>query len=405
MKNKFSIVVVVVGYKRPEAFSRAMRSALVAASMDENTFIYAVVDGGGDEEVIKVANSFMGEKNVTLVKHENNKGLKNNILWCGDLVELYDAVVIVEDDIFIDKFAIDYLRRSAELCYGSDIVAGVALYSPKFNEYNNVPFEPINNGAENYLMQVPCSWGQMWTREQWLNFKNWLAEDHEIDNLMPEPVKKWSKKSWKKLFYNYLIKEKKYFLYPYKSYSTNFADVGGQHISKGSSAYQVPMATQQRKFHCVAESCYSINELVRYDAYLELMLDGINLGDPIFKLINKCDVEMDIQGVKPLALLTKKKYVITSKKTRKKIKKWSSGVKPLEMVVVEGDIFSGSGVDIYLTNSKDLMKESKIDKIIRGINLKQEKSYFQVTSIYVLIALVIFHTSAKINDLIARLRT
>jgi hypothetical protein len=78
-------------------------------------------------------------------------------------------VVVLEDDLVVDRYYYLYASCALQHYRCDDRVAGIALYAPEYNEYASLPFAPMANGYSTYPMQMPCSWGQCWTREQWLS--------------------------------------------------------------------------------------------------------------------------------------------------------------------------------------------------------------------------------------------
>ena len=121
-------------------------------------------------------------------------------------------------------------------------------------------------------------------------------------------MKEWSAASWKRYFAAYLVLEDKSFLYPYRSYTTNCSDSGGTHIGAETSIHQVPLADQSRPFEKVLHGDFTESS-VTYDAFMEpgvARIAGMLEVDPN-------SLEVDIYGIKPQSVLSKKKYVLTSK--------------------------------------------------------------------------------------------
>ncbi|NMD70181.1 hypothetical protein HHO41_07745 [Bacillus sp. DNRA2] len=98
MKN---IAIVVVAYNRVNSLSRLLTSLKRANYFGLHTPLIISIDKSQNKDVAICANNFewpFGEKHV--IEHPNRLGLRNHVLFCGNLSRDYDAVVVLEDDCF-----------------------------------------------------------------------------------------------------------------------------------------------------------------------------------------------------------------------------------------------------------------------------------------------------------------
>ena len=119
-----------------------------------------------------------------------------------------------------------------------------------------------------FFRQYAASWGQIWLRKQWGEFKKWYEENNasfrEAQGV-PYNVSAWGDTSWLKYHIRYCIEKNKYFVYPYQSLSTNFTDIGS-HNNYVTTLYQVPMQMDYNKQYLFAK----ISEVAAvYDAFFE----------------------------------------------------------------------------------------------------------------------------------------
>jgi hypothetical protein len=321
--------IVAVGFTRAAALSRLLES-INNSDLPSATRLLISLDGGASQDTVQTASDFAfahGEKEVKL--HVDNLGLREHILWVGDQTRKYGSIIVLEDDILVDRYFYRY-AVSAICKYESDAnIAGVALYSPKTNEYVNLPFEPLVNNSSSYFMQVPCSWGQAWTQSQWAKFRDWydqFANMSELENIeIPRVVKAWPESSWKKYFAAYLADQDKYFSYPYRSYATNCSDAGGTHVMQSHSFYQVPLADQARELESIQHDDFSVAG-INYDAYMEpspIRLSTV-LGVPVDELV------IDSYGSKPKKLLQTGKFSLTTKRCSDYIRAFNVTLRPVE---------------------------------------------------------------------------
>ena len=324
--------VVAVGFKRAGSLARLLES-INNAELPSGVKLLISLDGGASAETIETAREFVFAHGVKDVKlHSRNLGLREHILWVGDQTKKYGSIIVLEDDTLVDRYFYDY-AVSAIRKYDSDTkIAGVALYSPRANENANLPFEPLVNNFSSYFMQVPCSLGQAWTRSEWANFRDWYDEFAKTSVLedidIPQFVKAWPESSWKKYFAAYLVHQNKYFSYPYRSYTTNFADADGTHVKESTTFYQVPLADQSRRLESLEHDAFSVDSII-YDSYMEPNPRRLSkiLGVPSDELV------VDMYGCKPKELLRKKKFALTTKRCSEYIGANYLTLKPVEQNV------------------------------------------------------------------------
>lgn len=294
--------IVVVAFNRPHAISGLLKSLAKAHYPDANIRLVISLDYSGNPEVKQIAESFdwgFGEKH--LIIHKTRLGLYKHVISCGDLTSQFGPVIVLEDDLEVSpwfyKYAVEVLSSYGE----NDQLAGFSLYSYQLAETSLKPMIKLKDGYPFYLLRFPSSWGQIYTREQWVGFKNWLASGHnEVKIALPPFVESWSSGSWKKDFLRYLLDTDKLFLFPKQSYTNNLG-YEGTNFTIDISIFQVPLAIQ------VPEVMIEIGYLHVYDEYFEP--DAAVLSE-IFQ--EQIDV-IDIHGSKPLAGLQQKKVLSTRK--------------------------------------------------------------------------------------------
>jgi hypothetical protein len=240
-----NIAIIVITYNRPESLSRLLLSlARADYSGFSNLPLIISVDKNEDLTCYNIANEFYWEYGTkTLIAHESPLGLKDHVILCGDMVNNYDGVIILEDDLMVAKGFYDYAQQSFDFYCNESKLAGIGLYSNCYNEVAYCSFAPVEDGFDNYFMQVPCSWGQLWTRQQWIGFKRYFENSkNEINNVkLPLTVSHWpDQSSWKKIFYRYMIANDLYFVYPRFGLSTNFAEPG-KHVLNPLTVFQTSL--------------------------------------------------------------------------------------------------------------------------------------------------------------------
>ena len=99
-----NIGIVIPCYNRVDSLNRLLVSLEGANYIGEEVDLIFSIDYSGINNIRYLAESFQwefGSKKIIL--HPSNIGLKQNILSCGDLVDEYDAVIVLEDDLYVAK--------------------------------------------------------------------------------------------------------------------------------------------------------------------------------------------------------------------------------------------------------------------------------------------------------------
>lgn len=329
--------IVVIAFNRPQSLSRLLTSLDRAYYKSFNVRLVISVDYSGSNDVINIAENFkwrFGEKEI--IKRTIRLGLKNHILTCGDLVNLFDSIIMLEDDLYVSPYFYDYSIKSLEYFGNDENIAGISLYRHHFNETARFPFIPIEDGSDIFFLQIASSWGQIFWKEKWNQFRKWLNSNIDIDKIqeMPLDVRNWSIHSWKKYFIAYLILTSKYFVYPRISLTTNFSDAG-QNIKKSHELEQVPILLGEKSDW----NFIKLNEsLSVYDAHCEIKSYILKKLNPS---IEKYDFLVDLYGTKNTNLQNNK-YILTSKKIKNSIYTFGLKLKPFELnliLEIKGDFF------------------------------------------------------------------
>lgn len=267
-------VIVIAAYNRPYSLKRLLFS-LSNAVFEFYPLLIVSIDGNGSDEIISMAKEYRWNGDKKVIIHSENLGLKDHILFCGNLSKEYDHVIILEDDLFVSPYFYDYACESALFYKDEDQIAGISLYQYEYIENTDLPFVPVHNGFDTYCVQMASSWGQMWSKEQWQQFYLWY-ENHKDweanDSRLPDDIFKWPDTSWKKYFIKYLVNTNKFLVYPNISLTTNFGDVG-THNGYDNSLHQVNLLIGKKVWNFA-----SISNAIKYDVNFNLIGFSIPTG-------------------------------------------------------------------------------------------------------------------------------
>lgn len=353
MQNNSKYAIVIIGYNRPDNVLRLLNSLDVAEYFGDVVDLIISIDNSGTDKVENVANEFIWKYgNKKVVTYPERQGLRKHILGCGRFLAEYDAIAVLEDDLYVSPAFYQYMRAAVEKYNKNEKIAGISLYTHLWNPNPavNLPFTPTESGYDNFFIQYAQSWGQIWMKKQWLEFIDWYEDnsaDITVDERTPDYIATW-KNSWLKYHIKYCIEKDKYFVYPYRSYTTCFTDVG-EHNNFGGAIYQVPLAKiVDRTFKfCELDN----SDAVIYDAFFERDSEA-------FKRIAD-DILVDIYGVKHV-LLEKNRYVLTTKILNYRVdRSFALCMRPHEENVINGIL--GNQIFLYDTKYEEKSDEEKED--------------------------------------------
>jgi len=341
------IGICIIAYNRIDSLKRVLSSIENAYYNEKVTLIISIDKSNTNivELFAKQYNWVFGEKKV--ITHFNNLGLREHVLKCGELLNEFDALIVLEDDTSVAPSFYYYAKQCVEKFQDNENIAGISLYNFPINYINKLPFYPLHSDSDVYLMKCAQSWGQIWMKKQWKNFIKWYnknsEEFNELDHL-PKNICKWPKSSWLKYHTRYCIETNRYFIYPYISLSTNNSDKG-THVGKIDTLFQSYMLWGEKKV-------FNLNPSVKYDGFFE----NENISQILN--INNSDLCVDFYGDKKNKLNCR--YWLTRRAMNYSlINSFALTYKPYELNI----IFNNPGHDIFLYDTNKLCKNNISKKI------------------------------------------
>ena len=361
--------LIVVGYKRINGLARLLNSLNTAEYFGEEPTLIISIDNSGDNTVELFAKDFKwhhGEKRIKT--YAERQGLREHILKCGDMVDEFDAVAILEDDLYVSQGFFAYMKAAVEKYYDDERIAGISLYNYCWNENVGLPFQAAKSEYDGYFIQTSQSWGQVWMRKQWRAFREWYkdnAGEIENDGTIPQVVVNWPASSWKKYHIKYCVTKDKYMVFPYESVSTCFSEVG-EHCQRRDTFFQVPLLYGVKKEYMLPD--LEDNKAVKYDVYFERLLAGEMIGD-----ISGDDICVDLYGSK---IDVRNRYLLTTKNQSYKIvNKYGLCLKPQEENVFRE--IKGDEIFLYDTSfiNNNLLGDNRLTVFRYRFDLYEHTSY------------------------------
>ena len=343
--------IVVIGYNRIDSLQRLMRSLLLASYPQKVDLIISIDNSGTDivEKYAKTVEWAHGEKIIKT--YPERMGLKKHVLNCGTYLNEYDydAIAVLEDDLFVSPGFFEYMIQTVEFYKDNDAIAGISLYTHSWNINADRPFMPIYKGYDVFYLQYPQSWGQIWMKRQWNDFYSWYEESkyEQLDlSYIPDNVLAWPASSWLKFHVEYCIDRNKFFVYPYQSLTTNFADAG-THYAFSTNKMQVPLNSGVGKK-------YIFPKLFEYTSVYDCYYEDMQLSKAVG--VEEDELVVDLYSKKKV-YSKNAKYLLSTKPLEYKIlKTYGLQMRPWELNV----IYEIPGEEIYLYDLSSCNKEQKV---------------------------------------------
>lgn len=354
------IAICVVCYNRPDSLKRVL-SSLEKAYYDETVTLIISIDKSETTVVEEYADQYKWEHGeLRVIKHEQNLGLRKHILSAGDHLKEFDAIVVLEDDIYVAPSFYSYAKQCVEKYHDNPKIAGISLYNFPLNYQCKLPFMQTHTDSDVFLLKSAVSWGQVWMRDQWFAFKEWYAKhDEEFDILphLPSCICLWPRSSWLKYHIKYCIETDKYFVYPYVSLSTCFGDVGAHAKHKDTQAQSI--------MYYGKEKVFKLTPTVYYDGFFEPEAIYEHLG------LNKKQLCVDFYGEKKNR--ENRRYWLTQQSLPYEIvKSYSLDFKPWEQNILHDNY----GTEVFLYDTSRPAKT-----LLHKENCRNRDFYFYLTYI------------------------
>ena len=227
-----------------------------------NVVLYVFSDGPRTEDkesVFKLReylDSITGFEEVMLVKSDVNKGLAKSIIdGVSYILESYDSIIVLEDDLVVSRNFIDYMKDALLRYKNENRVMSIGGYSyPLFD----VSDESVK---ETYFLKLSTSWGWATWRSSWNYFEknadkllnSFTKEDvydfniHNSENFWRQVIlnKRGVIDTWAVFWYATIFKNDGLTLYPKHSLVRNIGHDGSGTNCGISQRFDVDLNTKK----------------------------------------------------------------------------------------------------------------------------------------------------------------
>jgi len=158
--------IAYFAFNRPHHATRTL-TALAANRRASDTDLHIFVDGPRHEseralvdEVLEVARAATGFRSVSVEARDRNYGLFASITeGVSNLVSAAGRVIVVEDDILVSPYFLDYMNDALDRYQDDSRVGSIHAYSP-----------PINGLPDYFFLRGADCWGWATWKDRWALF-------------------------------------------------------------------------------------------------------------------------------------------------------------------------------------------------------------------------------------------
>jgi hypothetical protein len=173
--------IIIFTYNRLDHLNTLIRS-LKKNVLFEKSKVFVFSDGPKNEidkkkiEKIRVyLKKRLISKNCEIIERSGNYGLSKNIIdGINHTFKKYDKVIILEDDLEVSPFFLNYMNDALDLYANSKNVSSISGYM--------YPIEPTKFSSNYFFLKIIESWGWGTWKRAWNNFeKDSLRLKNKID--------------------------------------------------------------------------------------------------------------------------------------------------------------------------------------------------------------------------------
>jgi len=343
--------IVVTACNRPDALRRLLGSLARCRGIEDVTLIVSVDAHPDAAASIEVA------RGAHVILQPQRLGLREHFFHSGDLVAEHDAIILLEDDLYVSVDLLDYVRAALEQYAGDRDIAALSLSAFAFHEAAEAPFAPIDDGNDVYFAQSG-GWGMVFTREQWTAFRAFDAgRVLRPADFLPDAMNRWPEPTWKRVLNLYLATERKYVVVPRHGLTANLAEPG-VHVSRAVTYLTTPLSRGRRSWRMpplAGSHC-------RYDAFLQLEAESMRA---LSRVPLPDSLALDLYCQRDPSTYDAE-WILTSRCSRAAERSFGLRLFPFEENVLDGI----AGDDLVLARRADVLPEP------RTRTLERMRSFF-----------------------------
>lgn len=159
--------ILLLAYNRPRHLARTVESLLAnSLAADSELFVYSdapkeTSDVNAVDDVRQYVRSITGFKKLTIIERRENWGLARNVIdGVSTLVERFGRVIVVEDDLVVAPYFLQFMNDALEI-YKDE---------PRVGHIQACDFTGDASLPDTFLIKFTGSWGWATWKRAWTHF-------------------------------------------------------------------------------------------------------------------------------------------------------------------------------------------------------------------------------------------
>ena len=149
--------IVVIAFNRVNSLKRLLTSLNQSKYPNKNIHLVISIDNDGkNKNLYDFASNFnweFGSKEI--IYKETHLGLVKHVMSCGDLVNEYESIILLEDDLFVSPVFYMFASQCLAFYENDPKIAGISLYTIGINGFTKQPFVPLSDNHDTFFLQIP----------------------------------------------------------------------------------------------------------------------------------------------------------------------------------------------------------------------------------------------------------
>lgn len=179
--------IIIFTYNRQDTLELLIRSLQKnTLAKDSEVFIFSDYakkekDLNSIREVRKYLHTIKGFKSITIIERKKNYGLAKNIIeGVTEIINKYEKVIVLEDDLITSENFLCYMNQSLDFYKNDKKIFAISGYTGRLPSLESLE-------DEGYLSYRPSSWGWATWKDEWImndwevsGFKNFIKDKKAI---------------------------------------------------------------------------------------------------------------------------------------------------------------------------------------------------------------------------------
>tara|TARA_Y100000992_G_scaffold220645_1_gene152925 strand:+ start:1145 stop:2032 length:888 start_codon:yes stop_codon:yes gene_type:complete len=179
--------IAIFAYNRPKHL-RNLLDSLENNRLSELSDVSIFIDKCDDEKIhnsiLEVANKKRKFRSLSIITHDENIGLKSNLIFgINEVLNNDDGIIVLEDDLLLDEYFLEFMNKSLNEYKESGDVYHVNGWS-----YPQL----INRKKSNFVGSLASPWGWATWKNRWDNFNDEYQSNDYINKKNQKYIKKFN---------------------------------------------------------------------------------------------------------------------------------------------------------------------------------------------------------------------